>query len=247
MWLEGLGVAGASAGLVAWGVRGRSATWIAPSVWRGPRERRALALTFDDGPSESTPRLLEDLARFRARATFFQCGHHARRLPAVAREVAAAGHEIGNHTDTHPALYFRSPAFIEAEIARAQEAIEKATGHLPRLFRAPFGARWFGLAGAQRRHGLMGVMWTLIARDWKLPAPAVATRLLAGASPGSVLCLHDGRLLVHRPDVESTLGAVRRLLPVWVDRGYELITVSELFGFTNPGAPSDPSAGRARQ
>src|SRR5215472_781176 len=96
----------ASAAFLAWAVRGRSASVFAPSVWRGPRDRAAVALTFDDGPSEDTPRLLEILDRYRVAATFFQCGANVERLPAVAREVRAAGHEIGNHTQTHPLLCF---------------------------------------------------------------------------------------------------------------------------------------------
>ena len=112
-----------AAGVAAYAVRGKSSSLIAPSIWHGNRKRRAIALTFDDGPSESTPALLELLARHNAKATFFMCGQNARRLANIAREVAAAGHEIGNHTDSHPALYFRSPGFIHEEVARGQEAI----------------------------------------------------------------------------------------------------------------------------
>src|SRR5262245_47927611 len=86
--------AAASAGFLAWAVRGRSSSVFAPSVWRGPRDRRALALTFDDGPSESTPEILEILARHNASATFFQCGINVQRLPRVAKAAADAGHEI---------------------------------------------------------------------------------------------------------------------------------------------------------
>ena len=86
----------------------------------------------------------------------------------------------------------------------------------------------------------MGVMWTVIAQDWRLTGPRVAERLLRDASPGAVLCLHDGRELKHNPDIRSTVEAMRRLLPAWRDRGYELITVSEMFGLTNPDAASTP-------
>ena len=229
MALEGLGIAAlGGAGLLAWAVRGRSATLLADSVWRGPAGRRALALTFDDGPSESTPALLELLDRHRARATFFLVGAHVRRLPAMARAALAAGHELGNHTDGHPALYFRSPGFIEGELARAQDAIAGAAGVRPKWFRPPYGARWFGLGAAQRRHGLTGVMWTCIARDWTLPAEAIAARLRRATRPGAILCLHDGRALAPNPDIRATLDAVSRLLPWWQDEGYELVTVSEL-------------------
>jgi peptidoglycan/xylan/chitin deacetylase (PgdA/CDA1 family) len=240
MMLEALGAAAVGGGVLAWGVRGRASSLLAPSVWRGPTERKAMALTFDDGPSESTHLILDVLERHGAKGTFFQCGHHVGRLPEVARRVAEGGHEIGNHTDSHAALYLRSPAFIEAEVGRAQEIIERETGVRPRLFRAPYGGRWFGLREVQQRHGLMGVMWTVIAQDWRLSGPQVALRLLAQAGPGAVICLHDGRDLTHRPDITATVEAMRRLVPVWRERGYELVTVSELFGFTAPGDPSVP-------
>jgi len=103
----------ATAGFMAWAVRGRSSSVFGPSVWRGPRHRRAVALTFDDGPSESTPEILDILARHNVPATFFKCGANVKRLPAVARAVCQAGHAIGNHSHTHPLFCFRSRRFIE--------------------------------------------------------------------------------------------------------------------------------------
>jgi peptidoglycan/xylan/chitin deacetylase (PgdA/CDA1 family) len=222
------GLAAAGAGALAWAVRGRSSALLAPSVWRGPRTRRAIALTFDDGPSESTRKLLGLFDHYGVRATFFQCGHHVRRLPKVAREVAEAGHEIGNHTDTHPALYFRSPDYILDQLRRAQETIAAETGCTPRLFRAPFGARWFGLREAQQRLGLLGVMWTTLARDWLLPARDIIRRLDKAAQPGAIICMHDGRVLKHDPDIQPTIDAVEEMLPRWLEEGYEIVTVSEL-------------------
>ena len=218
----------ASAAFLAWAVRGRSASVFGKSYWRGPRDRAAIALTFDDGPSESTPELLEVLARHQAKATFFQCGANVERLPAVAGAVAAAGHEIGNHSHTHPLLCFRSAGFIEAELRRAQETIARHTGATPVWFRAPFGARWFGLGGAQRRLGLKAVMWTVIGYDWSRKADAVVQRISERAGNGAILCLHDGRGLRVRPDVGETVEAVRRLLPMLSDRGYRFETVSRL-------------------
>jgi peptidoglycan/xylan/chitin deacetylase (PgdA/CDA1 family) len=218
----------AAAGAMAYAVRGRSSRLLAPSVWRGGSRRRAVALTFDDGPSESTPLLLECLERHRARATFFQCGANVRRLPGVAREVAGAGHEIGNHSDSHARLYLRSSAFIYEELSRAQETFCRLGGVSPVLFRAPYGARWFGLRDVQRRLGLLGVMWTVLGRDWVLPARGIVRRILRGARNGAIFCLHDGRELLPRPDVRATLEAVRRLVPELQERGYRFETVSEL-------------------
>jgi peptidoglycan/xylan/chitin deacetylase (PgdA/CDA1 family) len=227
------GAAMGSCGLLAWAVRGRSAEVFGPSFWRGPRDRRAIALTFDDGPSESTPALLEILDRHRVSATFFQCGANVVRLPEAASAVAQAGHEIGNHSYSHPLFCFRSSRFMERDLGRAQEVIGERTGVTPAWFRAPFGARWFGMAGALRRLELTGVMWTAIGYDWKLRADAVAERLTKGVSNGSILCLHDGRGLRAGPDIGATLEAVRRLVPVLLDRGYRFETVSRLLCPTN--------------
>src|SRR5262245_52320044 len=116
--LIGLPIAAAGVGFMAWTVRGRSSAVFAPSIWRGPADRCALALTFDDGPSESTPAILEILARHNAAATFFMCGANVDRLPSLTREVASAGHEIGNHSYSHPYLFLRSPGAIRADLAR---------------------------------------------------------------------------------------------------------------------------------
>ncbi len=229
MWIECAGgFACAAAGAMAYGVRGRSSTLLGPSVWRGDASRPAIALTFDDGPSESTPRLLELLAERGLRATFFQCGAHARRLPLVSRAVAQAGHEIGNHSDTHRPFYKLPGREIRAELERAQNAIFDAAGIRPVLFRAPYGARWFGLRSAQRALGLLGVMWTAIGKDWKLPAAAVARRLSAAAANGAIFCLHDGRGLAPRPDIRATLEALHSLIPELQDQGYHFETVSEI-------------------
>src|ERR1700686_664815 len=113
----------AGCAFMAWAVRGRSSAVFAPSVWRGPRDRRAVALTFDDGPSEGTPEILEILARYNVPATFFQCGANVERLPAVARAGGQAGHAIGNHSHTHPLFCRPTPAAIEEDLRRAQETI----------------------------------------------------------------------------------------------------------------------------
>jgi peptidoglycan-N-acetylglucosamine deacetylase len=222
-----LAATSAAAAFLAWSVRGRSSSVLAPSVWRGPSHRPALALTFDDGPSESTPQLLHLLARHRIPATFFQCGNNVDRLPSIARAVLDAGHEIGNHSYSHPLLCFRSPAFMEHDLLRAQDSIERHTGSRPRLFRAPFGVRWFGLRTVQRRLGLAGVMWTRIGYDWNRKADEIVRRF-TGLPNGAILCLHDGRELRVQPDIGQTLEAVRRLVPMLLDRGFQFETVSRL-------------------
>jgi peptidoglycan-N-acetylglucosamine deacetylase len=227
--LAGLtGTTATAAAFLAWAVRGRASSVFGPSIYHGPPNRNVIALTFDDGPSESTPYVLELLAKYQTPATFFQIGANVERLPEIARAVHAAGHEIGNHSYTHPLFCFHSAEFIYRELARAQRAIADATGFSPTLLRAPFGARWFGFREAQRRLRLQGVMWTAIGYDWKLKADTIVGRMLAGAAHGSILCLHDGRAVRANPDIRETVAAVSRLVPALRDRGYEFDTVSRL-------------------
>jgi peptidoglycan/xylan/chitin deacetylase (PgdA/CDA1 family) len=218
----------AGAAFLAWAVRGRSAALFGPSVWRGSRQRRSLALTFDDGPSEGTPAILEILAQYRVPATFFQVGANVDRLPDIARAVAAAGHEVGNHSYTHPLFCFRSPGFIEADLRRAQHAIAARTGVEPAWFRAPYGVRWFGMGQALRQLSLTGAMWTVIGRDWKLASTEVFLRLSKHASNGAILCLHDGRELQSRPEISVTVEAVRRVVPALLEEGWRLETLTRL-------------------
>ena len=229
---------GAAAGVFAWAVRGKSSSVLAPSVWKGPRSRRAIALTFDDGPCESTPRVLELLAGHDARATFFMCGANVRRLPAIARQAADAGHEIANHSYSHSRVDFRAREFMRIDIDDAQQAIAAACGVTPTLFRAPYGVRWFGLGAVQRELGLTGVMWSAIGLDWKLPPEGVAKRLLGAASNGAIFCLHDGRERLENPDVSGTIGALTLLLPELRKKGFELVTVSEMLKSPLPLAKS---------
>lgn len=209
-------------------MRGRSSALFGPNVWHGPAQPKRLALTFDDGPSESTPALLELLERHGARATFFQCGLNAQRLPDTARAVSQAGHEIGNHTHSHPRLHLRSPAFVGEEIAQAQRTLTALHGAAPKWFRAPYGVRWFGMRAAMKQAGLTHAAWTTIARDWTLDAEAITSRCRRGATPGAILCLHDGRELSTDPDIRVTLKSIGQLLPHLRDEGFELVTLTDL-------------------
>jgi len=212
----------------AWAVRGRSSSVFGPSRWRGEAGRKALALTFDDGPSPSTPLFLDILAEHHVQATFFQVGANVERNPKIARAVVAAGHEIGNHSYSHTNFALKSAALIGSDFARAQTAISETSGVLPTLVRAPFGVRWFGFREMQAQLGLKGVMWTVIGLDWKLPASGIADRVLKNASDGGIICLHDGRGTEQNPDVSPAAEAVRRLVPALMATGYHFVTVSEL-------------------
>jgi len=233
MLAEPLSGIAAAVGGMTWAVRGRSSRIFGPSVWRAPANgknagRKTIALTFDDGPGPATPKILEILGRYRVAATFFQCGVNALRAPELSRAVSGAGHEIGNHSHTHPLCALRRPAFIHDEFARAQDAIAASTGARPSLMRPPYGVRWFGFRPMQERLGLHGVMWSVIGRDWVLPAPAIAARVISRAADGAIVCLHDGRGTLKDSNADATVEAVRRIIPSLLENGYHFETVSRL-------------------
>ena len=219
---------GASVAWMVYAVRGKSSQAFGPSVYRGDRRRPAIALTFDDGPSESTPPLLRKLEKWGARATFFQCGANIRRLPEVARAVLAAGHEIGNHSDTHPDFSFKSAAFIRDEFTRAQDTIGEHLQVTPAYCRAPYGIRWPGFRAMQRDLSLTGMMWTVIGHDWRLPADQIVRRVMPYAQNGSIICLHDGRGLRTQPENSAMLAALDTLMPALLERGFRFETVTEI-------------------
>lgn len=231
-------LAGAT-GLAAWAVRGRSSSLLAASQWQGTCTRPSVALTFDDGPSESTEDLLEILDRFGVKATFFQCGANVRRLPQVSRLALELGHEIGNHSQNHPTFYLRSRKFILNDMAAAQRTFEEHLGVKPKLFRPPFGIRWFGMGAAQRKLGLTGVMWTCVGLDWRLGSSAIAARCIQSARSGSIICLHDGRELQVRPNVRPAIEAVKRIVPELLDRGFEFETVGSILRPTRESRPTE--------
>ncbi|HEX7359125.1 MAG TPA: polysaccharide deacetylase family protein [Bryobacteraceae bacterium] len=232
-------VAGFTAGAVlggvsataAYGSVSKSSQLFGPSVYCGPGRRRSVALTFDDGPSEGTMAVLEYLDREGIKGTFFQCGANVRRLPQVAGAVSAAGHQIGNHTYSHPHLMLKSRQFIDREFTEAQRIIQLETGVVPMLLRPPYGFRWVGMRQVQERLSLLGVLWTVIGHDWHWGGEHVADYVLRQCSPGGIICLHDGRSVYPRPDVRPTLTALRRIVPELLDRGYTFDTVSEILHY----------------
>src|SRR5919199_1055195 len=213
------GVLGAVSATAAYGTLSRTSQIFGPSVYRGPGRRRTIAITFDDGPSEGTLPILEYLQKENVWATFFQCGMNVRRLPHIAGQVAAAGHQLGNHTYSHPKLLFKSYEFIEREFTEAQKVITGETGLAPMLLRPPYGFRWLGLRQVQRKLALLGVMWTVIGNDWRWPAERIANHVLRRVTPGGIICLHDGRGVQPKPDVSVTLRALQKIVPVLKDNG----------------------------
>jgi peptidoglycan-N-acetylglucosamine deacetylase len=221
-------VLGAMSATAAYGSISRSSQLFGPSIFQGPGTRRSVALTFDDGPSEGTLRILEYLDRERVWGTFFECGMNVRRLPHIAGQVAAAGHQLGNHSYSHPPLLFKSPAFIEREFTEAQRVIVEATGMLPMVMRPPFGYRWVGMREVQEKLSLLGVMWTVFGNDRLFASDRIAQRFLQHIRPGAIICLQDGCQTQRNPDVSGTLKTLQRIVPILKDNGYEFEVISDL-------------------
>jgi peptidoglycan-N-acetylglucosamine deacetylase len=208
-----LGVA--TIGVLAYGLGAPSATLLGPALVRDrflPGGPRQIALTFDDGPAEPyTSQILDILRANHVRATFFLCGSAAERYPDLVRRIKAEGHEIGNHTYSHPWLYLKDKATIAAEIDRTQEVLQRISGDRPRLFRPPYGVRWFSLWPILQERGLTMVLWSMRGTDGGLGAEGLARTSLEQLQPGGILLLHDG--FEARPAAQVDRSDTVRALP----------------------------------
>lgn len=213
--------------LVWYGVAAPGSQLLGTTLVRGGENRALAALTFDDGPGEQTPAILEALQEAGVRATFFLCGSNVERYPGHARRIAQAGHEIGNHTYSHPSLLFKSPGKIAWEIARAQKVIEHHTGQRPVLFRPPYGLRWFGLFPILRQQKLKAVMWSVSALDWRSRTEQIVARVAGQARPGVIILLHDGMPPQETGDRSATVAALPAILRQLTPR-LRFVTVSEM-------------------
>lgn len=184
-------------------------------VCHGAYKRKRIALTFDDAPSERTSdavlAVLAVLAEKNVKATFFMIGENMERYPQAAQRIAAAGHEMGNHSYSHRRFLLRSPAFIAREIEDTNALIRTAGYHGPIHFRPPYGKK------------LLGLPWYL-ARHQAPTAEAITAAALAQAHNGAIILLH--------PFCVEACRAEREALPLIIDglraQGYTLTTVSEL-------------------
>ncbi|MCB1286213.1 MAG: polysaccharide deacetylase family protein [Mycobacterium sp.] len=191
---------------------------------------KCVALTFDDGPTPYTDRLLDVLADAGAKATFFMIGNKVAANPGGAQRVAQAGMEIGNHTWEHPNMTTIPAEFVDPQLSKANDAIRSATGQTPQLWRPAGGLTNEAVDAAAARNGLSGILWDVIPFDWINDSDIAATRymLMTQIRPGSVVLLHDS--------YSSTVDLVERFLPVLQANGYHPVTVTQLLGQRAPGA-----------
>ena len=194
-----------------------------------------MALTYDDGPNDPhTRHLLDVLARHQARATFFLIGKYVRQRPEIARAIQSAGHEIGNHTYSHPNLIFLSAAKLRQELDDCNKALEDALGVKPKLFRPPFGGRRPNVLRTARAMGMQPIMWSVTAYDWSAKsAQAIVSNASSQIdsrrqSQGEIILLHDGSHLAFGADRRPTVEATRKLLQQYA--GKRFVSISGLAG-----------------
>ncbi|MEI6349695.1 MAG: polysaccharide deacetylase family protein [Verrucomicrobiota bacterium] len=190
-----------------------------------------IALTFDDGPgAATTPRLLDMLAKRNIKVTFFVLGECVQANPAILKREVAEGHEIGNHSWSHPDLSKMSEEGVRGQLQRTQDAVSQAGGVTPKVMRPPYGA----LHEKQRKWvhdqlGLKVILWEVDPNDWRRPGPSViARRILEGTRNGSIILAHD----IHA----QTIDAMPQVLDGLLAKGFKFVTVSELLAMDRPKA-----------
>jgi peptidoglycan/xylan/chitin deacetylase (PgdA/CDA1 family) len=189
-----------------------------------------IAMTFDDGPhATNTPELLEMAAERHIKLTFFVLGECVVQNPDVLRREVAEGHEIGNHSWSHPNLARLSDEGLRTQLQRTEDMIGKTAGIKPKLMRPPYGE----LTKRQRilanhEFGYRVILWDVDPLDWKRPgSDVVAQRIIAGARPGSIILSHD----IHSP----TIAAMPQVFDELLAKGFKFVTVSELLAMDKGG------------
>lgn len=196
-----------------------------------------IALTFDDGPSAKlTPRLLDLLRARHIKATFFVIGQNVADHPEIVARAAGEGHEIGNHSWSHPNFSKMSDEAVRRELQKTDEAIYSATGKRPTSLRPPYGSitarqkKWIN-----EEFGYKIIMWDVDPFDWKRPGPmAVTNRIVRNTRTGSIVLSHD----IHPGTIEAMPAAIDQLQA----KGFKFVTVSELISMASPPTPK-PSPG----
>lgn len=191
---------------------------------------KCIALTFDDGPSPYTDRLLQVLKDNDAKATFFEIGNKVAANPEGAKRVVEAGMELGQHTWEHPNMTTIPPEDIPAQFSKASDAIEAATGQRPKLVRTAGGLIDDQVLAEAKKQGLADINWDVIPFDWANDGNTAATRymLMSQIKPNSVVLFHD--------TYSSTVDLVQQFLPVLKANGYHMVTVTQMIGEREPGS-----------
>jgi peptidoglycan/xylan/chitin deacetylase (PgdA/CDA1 family) len=237
-WQVGLPVLVATHLPFWWGTLKPQSALFCPVLTRLPTTERAVWLTIDDGPSDQTLAMLDLLDAHGAKATFFVVGARAAARPELVRAIAARGHTVGNHSETHPARWFWAlpPARMRAEIARTQAILEGITGARPRWFRAVVGMSNPFVAAALHRSGLTRVAWCARGYDAVVADPRKAVALVERQlRPGAIVLMHEGA--PHGRNLEGMALLLQRLEAL----GYRTLLPEELEGIQHAVAAQRPA------
>jgi len=196
------------------------------TITRVPTSQPVVAMTFDDGPHESlTPQLLDILAARDIRATFYVVGRRVNMYPRLTERIATQGHEIGNHSWSHPRLTSLGSLGLMRELDNTSMVIQQAVGRPPVTMRPPYGLlspRQRNMISEERY--MPTILWSVDPQDWRRPGiSVVARRIIGGAHAGAVILAHD--------IIGSTVRAMPAALDGLMARGYRFVTVSELVGW----------------
>ncbi|MBR5308137.1 MAG: polysaccharide deacetylase family protein [Clostridia bacterium] len=188
---------------------------------------KQVALTFDDGPSGNyTPMILDILAENGVKGTFFVVGRNAERYPMILKRIHSEGHEIGNHTYSHPDMKKLTPEQLDEEISRTGKAVSDIVGVSPVLFRPPGGYLSNDIVDKITSNSCKTVLWSWRqdTMDWKCPdVEKVVETVLSNIRDGDIILFHD-----FNPGKSPTPEALKIIIPELLGRGYEFVTVSEL-------------------
>ena len=189
---------------------------------------KCIALTFDDGPGIYTNKLLSYLNGYKAKATFFMIGPNAQRYPSIVKRVFDNGHQIGNHTWSHPSLPGLSPEQVQKEISSTNNILQGITGVKPTTLRPPYGATNAAVQRVVSNLGMSSILWSIDTRDWAdRNSNIVCNRAISNARPGAIILMHD----IHQTSVE----AVPCILQNLSSQGYQFVTVDKLLGNLQSG------------
>jgi len=229
----GVAIALALATIISLGVAFPQLRLFGPFICWGPRDRKRVALTFDDGPDErSTPILLQVLREQGIRAAFFGVGKRVAVHPEIAAQIVREGHLLENHSYNHSnATNFFTVPRLRVELKQAQESIRNATGVAPKCFRPPMGLSNPRVFRAARETGLSVIGWSARGLDTKLTDPEeIVSRICRRVEPGAIILLHDGNIPADRlvTTVKTLLDRLRTL-------DYEVVRLDELL---TPGSVS---------
>ncbi|MFI8001754.1 polysaccharide deacetylase family protein [Streptomyces sp. NPDC086010] len=195
------------------------------------RKAKCIALTFDAGPSENSPRLLDILKVEKVHATFFLLGKgHMDKHPDLVKRMAREGHELASHTWDHKILTDISDAEVRDEFKRTDDAVEKLTGKRPTLMRPPQGRTDNHVGELAKKEGLAQILWDVTTKDYKVPPSRTITeRAVQHAKRDSIILLHD----IYKNTVPAVPGVIDQLKA----KGYTFVTVPQLLapGKAEPG------------